>query len=450
MNPSTNPHSRKTILQNRCSRSRSQPPSATSDAPYRVFQRTTNGPFWVRFSIPGEGQQRRKLGTHDPGDAERLAFEVYSEARYRSKQGLRSQARTIRQVVSEQIDLWKAEAARGERRPHQVAQWSRILERYVVGFFDDQAIDAVRDADVTRFWEWRRDYWTTGPGKDIPLITYMRNGRQIRKPITAAMRRPPTRSGQRSEAVVLRAMLRQAVKWGYLKEAHLPEVEVPKVPPNARPSFEAHEFSHLGQISQERMADPTINGHVRRDRAILHAWCMIGAFTGTRPTEALNLNWGDVLGYRDCRNSPLGERDIRLRVRGKGRSRVFVPMQAAIPWFDILWEFWIAARESEPADDDPVFATPTGKRLRSVKRGLAELLKAAGLLTDHRGMRRTSYSFRHFHISQQLIAGVDVFLLAKNCGTSSEMVDRFYGQVKLETMVKELRPEWRVRGEERR
>ncbi len=98
----------------------------------------------------------------------------------------------------------------------------------------------------------------------------------------------------------------------------------------------------------------------------------------------------------------------------------------------------------EPGDGDPLFATPAGKRLRSPRKSLSELLKAAGLLTDHRGARRTTYSFRHFYISQQLIAGVDVFLLAKNTGTSSDMIERFYGQVKLELMAKELRPEWRV------
>ncbi len=193
------------------------------------------------------------------------------------------------------------------------------------------------------------------------------------------------------------------------------------------------------------MADPKINDHVRRDRAVLHAYCMIAAFSGCRPTELKNLNWGDVLGYGECRELPIGERDIRLRVRGKGKSRVFVPKEAVIAWFDRLWEFWVKATGREPGDADPVFATPTGKRLGSVKKSLSELLKAAGLLADHRGARRTAYSFRHFHISQQLIAAVDVFLLAKNTGTSSDMIERFYGQVKLERMAKELRPEWRDR-----
>jgi hypothetical protein len=52
---------------------------------------------------------------------------------------------------------------------------------------------------------------------------------------------------------------------------------------------------------------------------------------------------------------------------------------------------------------------------------------------------------RHFYISQQLIAGVNMFLLAKNTGTSSNMIERFYGQVRLECVAKELRPEWRDR-----
>ena len=43
---------------------------------------------------------------------------------------------------------------------------------------------------------------------------------------------------------------------------------------------------------------------------------------------------------------------------------------------------------------------------------------------------------------------MDVFLLAKNTGTSSYMIERFYGQVKLERMAKELQPEWRVRSKD--
>lgn len=67
---------------------------------------------------------------------------------------------------------------------------------------------------------------------------------------------------------------------------------------------------------------------------------------------------------------------------------------------DRLWDFWVAHVGTEPKDTDPVFATREGKRLGSTKKALAELLKACDLLVDYRGVRRTSYSFRHFYISQ--------------------------------------------------
>ena len=244
--------------------------------------------------------------------------------------------------------------------------------------------------------------------------------------------------------MVLRMLLRQAAKWGYIKQASLPEVEVPRVPANARPSFEASEFNHLDRLSLSRLADLKCNEHVRRDRTILHCYIMIAAFSGMRPTEIKNLNWGDVLGYRQLRDKPIGERDVTFRVRGKGKHRTFVALEAALPWLDLLWMFWTKAMGSDPGETDPVFATPGGKRLGSMKKSLQELLRSTGLLTDHRGMRRTSYSFRHFYISQQLIAGVGIYALARNTGTSSDMIERFYADVRLEHITKELRPEWQT------
>jgi len=34
-------------------------------------------------------------------------------------------------------------------------------------------------------------------------------------------------------------------------------------------------------------------------------------------------------------------------------------------------------------------------------------------------------------------------MIAKNCGTSAEMIEKFYSHVRMENMVDELRPEWR-------
>jgi integrase len=162
-----------------------------------------------------------------------------------------------------------------------------------------------------------------------------------------------------------------------------------------------------------------------------------------RPTELKNLNWGDVLQYRDSVEKPLAERDIRIRARGKGKAREFVPHLGAIAGFDMLWMLWKTFNENHaPLDTDPVFAAPNGRRLTSLNNSLNALLEAANLKTDHRGKKRDAYSFRHFYISQQLRAGVDVFALARNTGTSPDMIDKFYGQVDVEQFKDALRPDW--------
>ena len=185
-----------------------------------------------------------------------------------------------------------------------------------------------------------------------------------------------------------------------------------------------------------------MDDHTRRDRTLLHAYVMIGAFSGLRPTEMYNLTWGDVLGYRAGRGKTVDQRDIRLQVRGKGKSGKAIPQKAAIPWFDTLWMLFERSMNSEPSDTDPVFVSEQGKRISSVANGFTELLKAAGLERDHRGIKRTPYSLRHFYISEQLANGAEVMDVARNCRTSLVMIDKHYGQVRLERVVDRLRPEW--------
>ncbi len=105
-------------------------------------------------------------------------------------------------------------------------------------------------------------------------------------------------------------------------------------------------------------------------------------------------------------------------------------MLAGVPLVDNPKVFWVKAMSHEPRVGGPVLATPTGKRLGPVKKSRSELLGAANRVADRppRGAWRITCSLRHFHISQQLVAGVDVLLLAENADRSGAMTERFYGQ----------------------
>ncbi len=410
--------------------------------PYQIFQRAGSKNWHVRFSIEGEGQIRKSLGTDQRHIAENKAREIFYEAQARVRIGHKVRTRTFEQVAKEYIDHIRAKVARQELKEYHGIKSPAVIERYFTPYFGKKAIETITTADVERYMEWRKGYWITGAGSAQDTIIYERKGRKLRRP---TLKRVPKHGTLNSEAVLLRQLFAQAKRWGYLHNGQIIEVSITRVPPNPRPSFSLEEFERLRRLAHERIFDTSINAHVRRDRVALDAFIGVAAFTGMRPTELLNLNWGDVLFYRTLEAGPIGElhNKVRFRVHGKSKHREFIPHECAIPAVGTLWDLWKIAHDGNPPKDtDPVFATADGKRQRSFRKSLIELLKAAGLQHDHRGVGRSAYSFRHFYISQQIKNGVDVFLLAKNTGTSPEMIRKFYADVSLESMEDKLRPTW--------
>lgn len=126
---------------------------------------------------------------------------------------MRAVQRPFRVVADEFIAHMDLLSERGEVRHDRGDRIRPLVERYFIPFFDKKPIDAITDADLTRYSEWRKSYWTKGPGKDQTHLEYIRAGKRVRRPATE-MRRVPSLSSQRGEAVVLRQLFRQAAKLG--------------------------------------------------------------------------------------------------------------------------------------------------------------------------------------------------------------------------------------------
>ncbi len=69
------------------------------------------------------------------------------------------------------------EVERGDRPAYHARDIPPVIRRYFIEFFGKKDIDAIAERDITRYLEWRKDYWITGPGKDITEIRYIRKGR---------------------------------------------------------------------------------------------------------------------------------------------------------------------------------------------------------------------------------------------------------------------------------
>ncbi len=231
--------------------------------PFAIFRREGSSIWWVRFSIRGEGQIRKSLETRDEAEAQRKASKLWHEANYRKENGMRAVQRSFRAVAEEFIEHMHELSRQEEQRFNRGRRIEPLVERYFIPYFDTKPIEAITDADVTRYMAWRKAYWITGPGKDVTHIEYLREGRRVKRPATD-MRRVPTPSSQRGEAVVLRQLFRQAAKWGYINQTQIPDVETPRVPPSPRPSFTAKEIDRLHKLAQKRMAAPDINERVRK------------------------------------------------------------------------------------------------------------------------------------------------------------------------------------------
>lgn len=430
-------------------------PVSSKKTPFTLFQREGTRNWSMRYSLGGK-QYKKTLGTADEDQALHRAYEIWHEQSFRNKQGLSLDSHPFSEVAEEFIEKVVAEAERDERSKYHPIYWPPIIRRFPVGYFGDRPIETITTADIERYLEWRKTYWTTGPGLQVQKIRCEReDGRIFIRP---APRKVAALSTVKGEMVIVREMFEQAAKWGYCTPIIIPAVKARKKPDTRRPGFSPEEYERLLNKSLERISEPqqsvklikakdgrlwsqsTLTRRVRSDRVRLHAYIEFMASSGLRPTEAKNLKWINILRYRDTKDLPLFQQDARLQVYGKSKHGDAVPLHGAIQALHMLWNVFVSEVGREPTDDDPVFADARGKPILSFQRGLNALLKAADLERDQRGVKRTAYSLRHFYISQMLANNVSIHHIARNTRTSIAMIDKHYAQVNTEQIKDFLRP----------
>lgn len=141
----------------------------------------------------------------------------------------------------------------GSKRQYGHARHAKgVVERYLVPCFGDAAIGAIRLAKIAEYKEWRRNYWTIGPGENRADETYERNGEDVKF---------VPQTGQTSDATIkrelnfLRGVFKHAVDNGYIKQGDIPKVSIEKAKSQKRPAFTKEDFSARGQTAIQRYQD---------------------------------------------------------------------------------------------------------------------------------------------------------------------------------------------------
>ena len=154
-------------------------------------------------------------------------------------------------------------------------------------------------------------------------------------------------------------------------------------------------------------------------RVLLQCYVLVLANSGIRPGEANKLNVRDVHLFKDEK----GRSNYRLVVRGKTGERDAIVRSVAAKRLDK----YLTKRRAE-ASGGLLFIMPDGSRIGTLIDQLDAALKEAGIEKNSFGEKYSIYSLRHFYAVNALRNGVGVFEVARNMGTSVQIIQEYYGK----------------------
>jgi integrase len=274
--------------------------------------------------------------------------------------------------------------------------WQATIERirvYALTFFGPMRMNDIGPVQFADYWEWRKKNYN---------------------------RTKPTNGTLRRERTSILPVFKYAVSKGYIPA--VPDTDPPKASLERRPTFTLEEWQKIYTSARKWVTEGQTKA-TSRQRNFTQLYILILANTGLRVGELRGLRWGDLRTVKT-------EDDTRLiaEVRGKTGAREVVFQAGAQKYVERLYDRRIEELGENPPTDEVLFCHKDGTPIQSMKTGFNALLKFAGVPVERNGGSRTLYSLRHFYATMRLSNDTSPFLLAKQMGTSVEMLEKFYGQ----------------------
>lgn len=279
----------------------------------------------------------------------------------------------------------------GERNAGYVASKSDIIRAHLLPFFGDTPLENITAGKVQ---EYRAHRQTS------------RLDAKTGKP------KKPARATLHHEIVTLRQILKTANRKGWISA--IPDMSAPYMTSGKlehRAWFSPEEYKMLYEATRERAKNPP-KPRWREVCENFHDYVLFMGNTGLRPDESARLELRDVKIVND---ESTGERILEIEVRGKRGVGFCKSMPGAIMPFERI------RKRKQLKPTDRVF----GKSPREL---MNTVLDELNLKFDRDGHIRTCYSLRHTYICLRLLEGADIYQVAKNCRTSVEMIEKYYGR----------------------
>ena len=384
-----------------------------------LFQNVKRGklnPIWQASirSPSSTGRMRLSTKTANLEQAKSIAREEYFKAEARVQTGLPLNPPRFDKVAKEYISWTANEHQRGRMTENMMLTHKRIIESSLMPYFENFYLHSIRTRDIERYQDQRKKIGVTGKGEAVKGSTLNR------------------------DASIINAVFKFAIREDYIKEAPL----ISKHHHSAqRASFSYEEMKELQSklnkwVTQVHAFDAP---HINDYRQLLKLYISIIIYSGIRPGEEMkSLHWKDVKYEQD------GNQDyVLLRVitsknkKGEKISRSVVAMpqlKETIEDFKKLHHLYNPNKHIfiHPASTQLGQAF-VGAPIKTFKKQWEAFISWSGLKYEkeppHRS--RALYSLRHYYFEQRIINSDAPFVfLAKNGGTSIQVLEKWYADVK--------------------
>ena len=182
-------------------------------------------------------------------------------------------------------------------------------------------------------------------------------------------------------------------------------------------------------------------------RVLIRELVLISANTGLRlPSEILSLKWGDVRVKKEKFSGMFNaDKEVEqlvavIKVGSEMKTGARVVQGICGSYFKRLKDYFRNELGYEPKDSDYVFMEFFGRRKFNALDRYA-LYRMWGELMRDCGLNRIDfqlYHLRHFYITQSILNGVDLLLIAKNAGNSPNTIFQHYEHVEMEKQTQNL------------
>ncbi|MBO2626657.1 site-specific integrase [Shewanella algae] len=363
-----------------------------------------NSHFWyARFKVAGKWlckatkQKEKDKAIH-------AAYRLLMEYQIRSETGTLVTSKRFRDAADKAIQFMQSELDRGTGKAN-FRDYIIILNKYHIPFFDGIHISTIDMDKLREFDAWR----------------------------IQQLKRVPAKSTILNHNAAMQMVFQEAVAQKWMLPGQIPSLSTAGVEAKRRAAFTPEEYARVYDTVVE-MQHSSRKEITRQIRELLSDYMEFAIHTGMRPgTELDNLTWGDLhierKGHR-CRFSI----SVRKGKTTKHTGTREVVCKAGL--HDTILQMTLRFKDRKATDK--LFRLRDGNTTRELGRHFDRAVELAGLKDSNFGSR-TLYSLRHSYITWELVAqNVTIDVLAKQCGTSIQMIEQHYSHVIPRMFSKEL------------